>query len=105
MKVKNIGVLSGKEVVMLYLNDDVVSISRPGKQLKRFTKIELKPGEEKIVKFELTVDDLSFIDGKLQRVVESGKFTVFIGGSQASFWLDNESCLGAKLDENMLIPK
>ena len=47
VKVKNIGEMTGKEVVQLYIRDIESSVIRPEKELKGFEKIELKPGEEK----------------------------------------------------------
>ncbi len=45
--VENIGEKSGEEVVQLYVQDVVGSITRPVKELKGFEKIALKSGEKK----------------------------------------------------------
>ena len=55
--VKNTGSVAGKEIVQLYVGDDKCSVLRPVKELKRFAKIALAPGEEKNVTFTLTPDD------------------------------------------------
>lgn len=52
-KVKNTGVMKGKEVSMLFVRDCVSSVVTPLNLLKQFTKIELEPGEEKVVNFEI----------------------------------------------------
>lgn len=83
--VKNIGNRSGKEVVFVYLNDEYASISRPVRQVKYFTKISLDAGESKTVKFELTRDDMSFIDTNNKRIVESGNFNVYVANLKKSF--------------------
>ena len=52
--IKNSGKIKGKETVQLYIGDEKCSFERPIKELKGFSKIELNPGEEKIVTFEIT---------------------------------------------------
>ena len=80
--VKNIGQVSGKEIVQLYIGDEKCSVERPVKELKAFKKIELAPGEEKIVEFTVNKDALSFFDDvKHQWTAEPGKFKAYIGAS------------------------
>ncbi len=83
--VKNTGSRAGKEVVQLYLNERVASVTPPLKRLKRFAKVSLQPGESRQVSFELTSDDLSFIGADNKRVVEPGMFDVRIGSLQQAF--------------------
>jgi beta-glucosidase len=83
--VKNTGGRAGKEVVQLYLNERVASVTPPLKRLKRFAKVSLQLGESRQVSFELTSDDLSFIGADNKRVVEPGVFEVRIGNLQQSF--------------------
>ncbi len=83
--VKNTGDRAGKEVVQLYLNEAAASITPPLKRLKRFAKIQLQPGETRRYTFELTPDDLSFINAENKRVVEPGVFHAQIGGLTQSF--------------------
>ena len=54
------------------------------RELRGFRRVELQPGESRTVTFELGFDDLSMLDGNMQRVVEPGTFTVFTGGSSAA---------------------
>ena len=79
--VKNTGSRRGEEVVQLYLNDVISSVSTPVKQLRGFEKIMLDPGETKTVTFTLTPEHLSLLDRNLRRVVEPGAFDVMIGHS------------------------
>lgn len=81
VKVKNIGSIEGDEVVQLYINDVVASVTRPVKELKGFKRITLKPGEEKTVEFTLTLDMLSFLNQDMRRIVEPGLFRVMVGSS------------------------
>lgn len=83
--VKNIGQRSGKEAVLVYLNDAAASISRPVRQLKAFQKLELKPGQQQTLKFTLNWQDMSFIGVDMQRIVEPGDFSVMIGSETAHF--------------------
>jgi len=58
--VTNTGKVSAKETVQLYFRDLVGSLTRPVKELLRFEKITLKPGDSKEVIFEFSTDDLAF---------------------------------------------
>lgn len=79
VKVTNTGKYAGEEVVQLYIQDPVASISRPVKELKNFRKIMLQPGESKEVTINVTVDDLKFYNSNLKYDWESGDFTVYVG--------------------------
>ena len=77
--VKNIGKTVGKEVVQLYIRDVVGSVTRPMKELKDFSKVELKPGESKEISFDVTTEDLMFYNYDLKRNWEAGEFDIMIG--------------------------
>lgn len=81
VNVRNTGSRDGKEVVQLYVNDCVSSVTTPQKMLKGFEKIELKAGEHKTVTFDLPYDELALWNASMQRVVEPGEFAVMIGRS------------------------
>ena len=50
--------------------------------MKKFAKIELKPGEEKEVTFKLDGRDFSYFDSKRYMwIAESGEFTIGVGAS------------------------
>src|SRR5258707_10740643 len=83
--VNNTGSRAGKELVQLYLNERVASVTPPLKRLKRFAKVSLQPGESRQVSFELTSEDLSFISADNKRIVEPGVFDVRIDNLQQSF--------------------
>ena len=82
---RNTGKVAGKEVVQLYLNDVVSSVTTPVKALRRFEKIELTPGERKSVSFLLTPEDLTLLDENMNWVVEPGEFEVMVGGLKKTF--------------------
>jgi beta-glucosidase len=87
VNVKNMGSLTGKETVLVYLNDVAASVTRPNKQLKAFKKIELAPGQIENLSFTLTPYDLSFIGVDLKRIVEPGDFKVMVGNETILFSL------------------
>ena len=82
--VTNTGDRKGKETVQLYVRDVKSSVDRPVKELKRFKKVELNPGETKDVRFELDRDALSYFDAdKHEWVMEPGEFEILIGSSSS----------------------
>jgi len=77
--VANTGPRAGDEVVQLYLRDEAASVTRPLKELKKFRRVTLAPGEKRTLAFELTPADLAIWNIDMKRVVEPGKFTVMAG--------------------------
>jgi beta-glucosidase len=80
-KVKNTSQRAGDEVTQLYLGDDVSSVVTPARQLRKFQRFTLQPGEQREVAFELTAEDLMLLNGSLKWVVEPGTFTLHVGAS------------------------
>jgi len=87
VKVTNTGSRAGKETAILYVRDEVASLSPPGKRVRRFAKIYLDPGQSKGLTFTLDREDLSFIGADNRSVIEPGDFTVMIGGLSDKFTL------------------
>ncbi|MEM6831744.1 MAG: fibronectin type III-like domain-contianing protein, partial [Bacteroidota bacterium] len=82
--ITNVGDVSGKEIVQLYVRDVKSSVERPEKELKAFRKIALSPGETKKVDFVLNEDAFSyFSEKKNQWVLEKGEFEIWIGSSSS----------------------
>ncbi len=88
--IRNAGTRDGAEVVQLYLNPPVSSVTRPAKELKAFERVALKAGETRTVRFALTDDDLSFLDRDLRRIVEPGVFRVVVGAASDDIRLTGE---------------
>ena len=84
VRVTNTGARAGTEVVQLYLRDDVASVTRPVRELRGFQRVELAPGESREVEFALGFEDMALYDARMQRVLEPGTFTVFVGGSSSA---------------------
>ncbi len=81
VKVTNTGKYAGEEVVQLYIQDPVASISRPVKELKNFSKVMLNPGESKDVTINVTTADLKFYNSDLRYDWEPGEFIIYVGGN------------------------
>ena len=79
--VRNTGKRAGTEIVQLYVNDLVTSVTAPVKELKAFERINLAPGESKTVTFDIEGTALSLVDAHCKRVVEPGEFEVMVGPS------------------------
>jgi beta-glucosidase len=79
--VTNTGKRAGDEIVQLYIQDVVSSITRPIMELKDFKRISLAAGESKTVEFVITPDKLSFLDLNMNRIVEPGWFDIMVGPS------------------------
>ncbi len=84
VEVKNTGKVMGKEVVQMYIQDVKASVSRPLKELKGFEKVNLAPGESRVVSFEISTDALKFWNQQMEYGAESGEFRVFIGGDSTT---------------------
>jgi beta-glucosidase len=81
---KNTGKVEGTEVAQLYVQDRVGSVVRPVKELKRFERVTLAPGQTKTVSFELPVAELAFWNIDMEYVVEPGDFRLWVAGDSAS---------------------
>ncbi len=82
----NTGKVAGKEVVHLFTSDVYASSVTPDvKRLRRFEKIELKPGESKTVSFELEPKDLSYVGRDGKTILEAGDFEVMIDKLKSTF--------------------
>ena len=81
---ENTGKYAGTEVAQLYVQDKVGSVTRPVKELKRFTRVTLKPGEKKSVSFELPVSELAFWNIDEVKTVEPGDFGLWVAPDSQS---------------------
>ncbi len=80
--VKNTGKRFGKAVAQLYVGDVESDAIRPVRELKGFAKVALQPGESAEVTFTLDKRSFAVWNEKIHDwYVESGKFTIQVGGS------------------------
>jgi beta-glucosidase len=91
LKVKNAGEMQGKEVVQLYVNDVCSLALRPYKELKGFTKVDIKPGEQKVIQFKLNRDAFAYYSTAVNSWhVESGDFRILVGSSSKDIRLEGK---------------
>ena len=81
---KNTGDREGTETLQLYLHDKAASVVRPVKELKRFARVTLKPGEKKNVSFELPISELAFWNIDMVKTVEAGDFALWVAPDSQS---------------------
>ena len=77
--VENTGKVVGKVVPQVYWRDLVASTAPPEKQLLRFSKIELAPGESRKLSYKVPVNDFWGIDTSMKKVVEPGDINILVG--------------------------
>lgn len=79
VRLTNTGSRGGTEVAQLYIRDLVASVVRPIRELKAFRRVYLRPGESKPLEFAITADELAYYDNAGRRVLEPGRYQVFVG--------------------------
>ncbi|KXU34741.1 beta-glucosidase [Cephaloticoccus primus] len=93
--ITNTGKVFGEEVVQLYIRDRVASRVRPVRELKKFTKIGLQPGESQQVSFGLSRHDLEFTTQNGDYTAEPGLFDL---------WVSSASDTGEPVQFELLAP-
>ena len=78
---KNIGKISGDEIVQLYICDKYSSVTRPIKELKGFKRVSLKQGESKVITFNLDKSAFAYYDSEMKYIIEAGEFDILVGNS------------------------
>jgi beta-glucosidase len=80
--VKNTGSREGADVAQVYIGDTHAKVPRPAKELKGFTKVNLRPGETRKVSVLLDARALSYYDADAKQWrAEPGDFDVLVGRS------------------------
>jgi len=82
VQVRNTGERPGQTVVQLYVRDVETTLERPGKELKAFSKVSLRPGETQTVTLALDMRSLAYFDDRRNAwVADAGDFELLIGQS------------------------
>jgi beta-glucosidase len=83
LNIKNIGEVSGKEVVQFYTEKINSTIERPLQELKVFAKTKLiKSGEDTRISVKIAIKELSYWDEKINNwSIENGSYTINAGAS------------------------
>lgn len=79
VKVKNAGKYAGREVVQLYIRDEVATVVPREKELRDFCSVLLAPGEEKVIRFTLPAEAFKVYNNKMEKVFEPGTFQIMVG--------------------------
>ncbi|RHW37474.1 beta-glucosidase [Lysinibacillus yapensis] len=78
----NLGVVSGSEVVQVYVGKLPTKVDTPSKQLAGFKKIELLPGKQELVEIKLDPKAFSYWDEENDEwVTPSGEVPIYVGSS------------------------
>lgn len=77
--VVNKGDYDTDEVIQLYIKDEESIWAVRNHKLCQFKRVHLKKGETRRIKMYLSEDDLTVIDDKGRRFVDSNKFTLYAG--------------------------
>lgn len=88
--ISNKGQYEATEVVQLYVRDVAARLTRPVKELKRFERVTLKPGESKTVEFEISSKDLAFWDNDDKYAADAGLFYIFVSKNAEENGLKSE---------------
>ncbi|MFD3443346.1 glycoside hydrolase family 3 N-terminal domain-containing protein [Microbacteriaceae bacterium 4G12] len=83
LRVRNTGERAGTDVVQLYARDLVASVTRPVAQLLGYRRVDLQPGGEALVRFDVPTARLAFTDARYRRIVEPGEVELWVGASCA----------------------
>lgn len=87
--VTNTGKTAGDEVVQLYLNDEVSSVTTYEKVLRGFERIHLIAGETKKVAFKLDLKDMGLWNRDMKYVTEPGWFKIWVASSSQDMKLED----------------
>jgi beta-glucosidase len=78
---RNSGGRAGAEIVQLYIEDEVTSLTWARRELVAFKRVELGPGETTNVELSVPVSELWIVDAEGRRIVEPGWFKALVGSS------------------------
>jgi len=99
--IKNVGQVTGKEIIQVYVHDQKCSLRRPKKELKGFAKVELQPGETKTVSIPLDFRAFAFYHPGYHRwITESGEFEILVGASS----VDIRQTVTVNLESTLVLP-
>ena len=89
--VENTGAMEGEETVFLYSSHNSEKVFLPKKELRGFQKLNLAPGEQGSVTFELSVTELGFYNTEIHEwYTEPGRYGLLAGPSGANLPLCRE---------------
>ena len=100
IEVSNTGKFDIEEVIQLYISPVDTTGGLPLKSLKGFKRVELKKGEKKNLRFELTPELLKVVNIEGEKVWRKGMYKIFLGNASPG---DLSLKLGAALPKEAMI--
>ncbi len=103
VNINNIGKLSGKEVVQVYVSAPNGKLVKPQSELVAFSKTKsLKPGKSENLSFNILAKDLaSFDENQSAWLVEAGHYILKIGASSADIRIEEHF----KVNKDIIVEK
>ncbi len=83
VQISNNSTRDGMEVVQLYVQDLIASVSVPNISLKGFSKVSVAAGKTETVHIPFKVENLGLWNINMKYVVEPGDFLILVGSSSA----------------------
>ena len=80
----NTGSRAGEEVAQLYISDVSARLVRPVRELKKYRRVWLEPGESTVLEFAIATEDLAYFDNQGALVLEPGLFRLGVGGDSTA---------------------
>lgn len=82
VKITNVGSVSGEEIVQVYVRPLASNVFRPARELAGFTKVQLEPGQSKVVEIELADHAYAYFNTERGNWVEEpGEYQLEVGAS------------------------
>lgn len=94
--ITNTGKRAGDEIVQLYMNDPVASVTQPVKLLRGFKRVSLAPNQSVRVTFTVSANQFAFYDRNMKFTLEPGKINLMVGRSSADLPLKAELDVAGK---------
>ncbi len=80
--ITNTGTRAGAEIAQIYVGENNPKVTRPAKELKGFTRVELAPGETKHISVSLDSRAFAYYDVNAKHwQADSGTYTIKVGDS------------------------
>ena len=76
--ISNNSFFATSEIVILYLTDKISRTVRPIREMKKWEVVALAPNETKKISMTLDFNDLSYLNSKMEQIVEPGAFEIQI---------------------------
>lgn len=98
LEVSNTGRFDGQHVVQVYVATSAGPVRRPLRELRAFDKIALRPGESRVLTFELDRRAFAYYDVDAHDwIVARGDYTIQIGENASSIVLESRIALEGDL--------